>query len=72
MQITQAAPRYIEIDRGPDTPPRRVKVISCCGKDLALFSGWANECPHCETEYNGGGQRLAPREFWGEETGERF
>jgi hypothetical protein len=41
-----------------------------CGGKVSLSSGWANACPDCGAEYNGFGQRLAPREQWGEETGE--
>lgn len=49
-------------------------VILCnhCKKEVELRSSWANSCPECGVEYNGSGQELAPREFWGEETGERF
>jgi hypothetical protein len=51
---------------------RRFKMIRCsCGSEMTLFDGWANEC-NCGTEYNGSGQRLAARRFWGEETGESF
>lgn len=28
------------------------------------------DCPRCGSEFNSGGQRLAPRSQWGEETGE--
>lgn len=48
------------------------KTIECCGQPLELTSSWANSCPSCGTEYNGAGQRLAPRSQWGEETGETF
>lgn len=48
-------------------------IIRCvCGEPLELVSAWANECLSCEREYNGFGQLLAPRCFWGEETGEVF
>ena len=51
----------------------QAKVIRChCGFPVELWSTWANECPRCRTEYNGSGQRLAPRSLWGEETGEQF
>lgn len=47
-------------------------VMKCdCGKRLELDSGWSNAC-ECGREFNGSGQLLAPREDWGEETGERF
>lgn len=48
-------------------------IIRCvCHEEIHLFSHWANQCPSCEREYNGSGQLLAPRCFWGEETGEVF
>jgi hypothetical protein len=51
---------------------RRFKTLRCdCGTNLTLHDWWSNEC-NCGTEYNGAGQRLAPRSQWGEETGERF
>jgi hypothetical protein len=40
-----------------------------CGSEVIL-SGFTNTCADCETDYNMSGQRLAPREQWGEETGE--
>lgn len=40
-----------------------------CGRRVVLESSWANLCT-CGREYNGSGQLLAPREHWGEETGE--
>lgn len=50
-----------------------VGIIKCdCGAKIELDSGWANECPRCPAEYNGSGQRLAPRSQWGEDTGESF
>lgn len=46
-------------------------ILRCdCGAEVILSSGWANECEKCGAEYNLGGQRLAPRSQWGEETGE--
>lgn len=51
---------------------RRFKVIRCdCGCEITLYDWWSTGCD-CGTEYNGSGQRLAPRQFWGEETGETF
>lgn len=49
------------------------KVITCedCGKEVVLDNSWANQCS-CGTEYNGFGQKLAPRSEWGWETGETF
>jgi hypothetical protein len=47
-------------------------VVRCgCGREVHCPDGWANACD-CGTEFNGSGQRLAPRAFWGEETGETF
>jgi hypothetical protein len=39
-----------------------------CGEELELF-GFTTTC-ECGADYNSGGQRLGPREQWGEETGE--
>lgn len=48
-------------------------ILRCaCGEEVALWSSWANTCEKCGQEFNGSGQRLAPRHQWGEETGERF
>jgi hypothetical protein len=53
-------------------PLRRIKVIWCaCGDELGLYDPMTNTCG-CGREYNGSGQELAPRRFWGEETGESF
>ena len=39
-----------------------------CGSEVVL-GGFTNTCD-CGADYNGSGQLLAPREQWGEETGE--
>jgi hypothetical protein len=39
-----------------------------CGEELEC-PDFTNTC-ECGADYNSGGQRLAPREQWGEETGE--
>jgi len=45
-------------------------ILRCdCGHELMLQSP-TNTCVECEADYNMSGQRLAPREQWGEETGE--
>jgi hypothetical protein len=45
------------------------KEITCaCGRKL-YCSGFTNTC-ECGRDYNWGGQMLAPRSCWGEETGE--
>ena len=43
-----------------------------CGQTVYISDAFTSACDHCGTEYNGSGQRLAPRRFWGEETGEYF
>ena len=49
-----------------------IVYIKCnCGRNIEVYSMWANECS-CGAEYNGSGQRLAPRSQWGYETGESF
>lgn len=49
-----------------------VVYINCtCGHKIEVRSMWANACG-CGNEYNGLGQRLAPRSQWGYETGEDF
>jgi hypothetical protein len=46
-------------------------VIECvCGAEVTLAMSMTNTCAACERDYNGYGQLLAPREQWGEETGE--
>jgi len=47
----------------------RTKTIKChCGR-LLTCEGFTNFCA-CGADYNWSGQLLAPRECWGEETGE--
>jgi hypothetical protein len=41
-----------------------------CGQRVVITRSWANACGGCGREYNGSGQLLADRAFWGEETGE--
>jgi hypothetical protein len=40
-----------------------------CGTEVYL-GGFTNTCDTCGADYNWNGSRLAPREQWGEETGE--
>jgi len=47
----------------------RCVVVECCGEDL-FCPGFTNTCKKCETDYNWAGQTLAPRNQWGDETGE--
>ena len=45
------------------------KTVQCsCGRTVTC-SSFTNTCP-CGADYNMSGSRLAPREQWGEETGE--
>jgi hypothetical protein len=48
-------------------------VIECdtCQRPVTLHSAIENECA-CGAIYNMSGQALAPRECWGEETGETY
>ena len=46
-----------------------IGICDACGKDVVLDHTMTNTC-ECGAEYNLCGQRLAPREQWGEETGE--
>lgn len=52
-----------------DGNPRTRGVLVCCGDEL-LCTGFTNTCPHCGDDYNMSGDLLAPRDQWGEETGE--
>ena len=67
-------------DNGVKSPLRTIMVdvmryergtteVLCCGSWL-LCDGFTNTCEECERDYNWAGQQLAPREQWGEETGE--
>jgi hypothetical protein len=48
-------------------------VYRCkCGGEIVCESPYGNDCNRCNGEFNQSGQRLAPREFWGEETGESY
>lgn len=46
-------------------------VVKCeCGEEV-LCASFTNTCD-CGADYNMSGQLLAPREQWGEETGEHY
>lgn len=45
-------------------------LLCDCGAEFKFGHYWVNICEQCGAEYNGSGQRLAPRAQWGEETGE--
>ncbi len=48
-------------------------VARCrCGARLELASSWLNTCDNCGRDYDGSGAALAPRQHWGEETGEHW
>ena len=49
--------------------PKRIKTITCCGRRLEC-PDFTNTCEICGADYNWAGDRLAPRDQWGEETGE--
>ena len=52
-----------------DRVVRSETQVKCCGEWLSC-AGFTNTCDNCHTDYNMSGQELAPREQWGEETGE--
>ena len=45
--------------------------IKCCDEWLSLGK-FTNTCGSCGCDYNGSGQLLAARKYWGEETGEHW
>ncbi len=51
------------------TAPRIGRCDCGCAVVLDRFT---NTCDDCGTDYNMGGQALAPRSQWGEETGESY
>jgi hypothetical protein len=59
----------VEKRRVPYGEGRMRTEVKCCGEWL-LCAGFTNTCSSCGTDFNMGGQMLAPREQWGEETGE--
>ena len=55
----------------PKDPGRVLRILDCdCGTRFEIYDWWSTPCPGCGVEYNGAGQKLAPRSQWGEETGE--
>ena len=48
----------------------RIGLCTYCQREVYL-DGFTNTC-ECGIDYNSAGQELAPREFWGEETGESY
>ena len=49
--------------------PSYVLIRCDCG-DLVRCQGFTNTCDRCGADYNWNGDRLADRQFWGEETRE--
>ena len=46
-------------------------ILRCaCGAEVEILRVMTNTCDKCHRDYNSSGQLLAPREQWGEETGE--
>lgn len=57
--------------RHPDNSRDGLFNCGCGSRIIVCWNPGADfECPKCNAEYNSSGQRLAPREQWGEETGE--
>jgi hypothetical protein len=75
-RIEQRGPgRRVVIEARPSryggTYERQTLEIKCCGRWLRC-DAFTNTCPACGADYNTTGSRLAPREQWGEETGEHW
>ena len=62
------------VDRGVRVEERRWIIpaaIRCrCGHGEVELGGFTNTCDRCGRDYNWNGDLLAPRDQWGEETGE--
>jgi hypothetical protein len=43
-----------------------------CRSHVELTHHFTNTCDTCGADYDGGGNLLAPRSQWGEETGETY
>jgi hypothetical protein len=51
---------------------RVIPVVTCkCGEKIECIN-FTNTCCECEADYNFSGDLLAPRNQWGEETGEHW
>lgn len=55
-----------------ETYERPVVEVKCCGQWMRVTGRFTTTCDDCGPDYNGNGSRLAPREQWGEETGEHW
>lgn len=52
---------------------RHPAIARChCNARLELASSWLNTCDAGGRDYDGSGAALAPRQHWGEETGEHW
>jgi hypothetical protein len=49
---------------------REPSIGKCSCGELIALGGFTNTCQGCGREYNWAGQELAPRQEWGDETGE--
>jgi hypothetical protein len=47
-------------------------ILLCDCKRQVVLSGFTNTCDRCGLDYNWNGQMLAPRNQWGEDTGEHI
>jgi hypothetical protein len=56
-------PARLECRKWTETIPAVIECVAC-GSPVELIDQWASSCPKCGTEYNGCGQRLAPRSQW--------
>ena len=55
----------------PKQPGRVLRLLTCdCGTKFIIWDWFEEQCPNCRQLYNGAGQKLAPKQCWGEETGE--
>jgi hypothetical protein len=63
--------RRIPYTRGDGRQVERLLIRCSCGTEV-LCATFTNTCSNCGTDYNTSGQALAPREQWGEETGEHW
>lgn len=66
---------YLERRDFEDVLIERVKICSCGEEVFLACQGhypFTSTCDKCDKDYNSSGQELAPREQWGEETGEHW
>ena len=69
MKIVQQREVYF-CERTQRTVVSGEKLGQCDCGELVNLDRFTNTCDGCGTDYNGSGQRLAPRSQWGCETGE--